>query len=119
MLKRSAAMALLGLKEKFKLTQASLQDVIQSMTAMTQQNISTLKSFNNYCAILFMCLLKIYGVLSSANIPHTQAQGLEECFMHYEYPFVGLEMNYRQIQYYKNNFDLIVWSYVCVPAYNN
>ena len=44
MLKRSAAMALLGLKEKFKLTQASLQGVIQSMTAVTQQNISTLKS---------------------------------------------------------------------------
>ena len=44
MLKRSAAMALLGLKEKFKLTQASLQGVIQSMTALTQQNMSTLKS---------------------------------------------------------------------------
>ena len=44
MLKRSAAMALLGLKEKFKLTQASLQGVIQSMTALTQQSMNTLKS---------------------------------------------------------------------------
>ena len=44
MLKRSAAMTLLGLKEKFKLTQASLQGVIQSMTALTQQNMSILKS---------------------------------------------------------------------------
>ena len=66
-----------------------------------------------------MCLLQIYGVLSSANIPHTQVQGLEECFKHYEHPFVGLETNYQQIQYYKNNFDLIVSSYVSVPAYNN
>lgn len=44
MLKRSAAIALLGVKEKFKLTQASLQGIIQSMTALTQQNTSTLKS---------------------------------------------------------------------------
>ena len=43
-LKRSAAMALLGLKEKFKLTQTSLQGVIQSMTALTQQSLSILKS---------------------------------------------------------------------------
>ena len=57
--------------------------------------------------------------MSSANIPHTQVQGLEECFKLYEHPFVDHEMNYQQIQYYKNNFNLIVSSYVCVLAYNN
>ena len=47
MLKRSAAMALLGLKEKFKLTQASLQGVIQSMTALTHELRATLLSFTD------------------------------------------------------------------------
>jgi len=43
-LQKSSAIFLLGLKEKFKLTQVSLQGVIQGVTALTQQNISMLKS---------------------------------------------------------------------------
>ena len=37
-----------------------------------------------------------------------ELQGLEDCFKQYEHPFVGLETNYQQIQYYKNNFNLVV-----------
>ena len=43
-LQKSSAIFLLGLKEKFKLTQVSLQGVIQGVTALTQQNIGMLKS---------------------------------------------------------------------------
>jgi len=42
-LQKSSAIFLLGLKEKFKLTQVSLQGVIQGVTALTQQNINMLK----------------------------------------------------------------------------
>ena len=43
MLQKSSATFLLGVKEKFKLTQASLQGIIQGMTALNHQNMSTLK----------------------------------------------------------------------------
>ena len=43
-IQKSSAIFLLGLKEKFKLTQISLQGVIQGVTALTQQNIGMLKS---------------------------------------------------------------------------
>ena len=43
MLQKSCATFLLGVKEKFKLTQASLQGIIQGVTALNHQNMSTLK----------------------------------------------------------------------------
>ena len=43
-LQKSAATFLLGLKEKFKLTQVSLQGIIQGVTSLNSQNISTLKT---------------------------------------------------------------------------
>ena len=44
LLQKSAATFLLGLKEKFKLTQVSLQGVIQGVTSLNGQNISHLKT---------------------------------------------------------------------------
>ena len=43
MLQESSAAFLLGIKEKFKLTQASLQGIIQGVTALNHQNMSALK----------------------------------------------------------------------------
>ena len=44
MMKRSAATFLLGLKEKFKLTQTSIQGIVDGISAMNSQRISILMS---------------------------------------------------------------------------
>ena len=54
-LKKNSALFLLGLKEKFKLTQTSLQGVIEGVTALNQQNISTLKSQVSSYSTLCIC----------------------------------------------------------------
>jgi len=42
-IQKHSASFLLGLKEKFKLTQVSVQGVIQGVTALNHQNINSLK----------------------------------------------------------------------------
>ena len=44
MLQKSSATLLLGLKEKFKLTQVSLQGIVQGVTALSHQNTTILKA---------------------------------------------------------------------------
>lgn len=65
---KSSAIFLLGLKEKFKLTQLSLQGVIQGVTALTQQNISMLKSqvctYLYFNKILWLCVSDIIFSIS-------------------------------------------------------
>ena len=43
-MQKSSTLVLLGLKEKFKLTQVSLQGIVQSMTGLSQQRTSALKA---------------------------------------------------------------------------
>ena len=43
-LQKSSALFLLGLKEKHKLTQATVQGIVEGVTTLTQQQISILKS---------------------------------------------------------------------------
>ena len=43
-MQKSSALFLLGIKEKFKLTQSSIDGIVQGVTAMGQQHISVLKS---------------------------------------------------------------------------
>ena len=43
-MQKSSALFLLGIKEKFKLTQSSIDGIVQGVTAMNQQHISILKS---------------------------------------------------------------------------
>ena len=51
-LQKSSAMFLLGLKEKFKLTQAAVQEVVEGVTNLTQKRISILRS--QVCDVLTM-----------------------------------------------------------------
>jgi len=44
MLQKSSALFLLGLKEKYKLTQVAIQGIIEGVTSITQQRISILRS---------------------------------------------------------------------------
>ena len=43
-MQESSALFLLGIKEKFKLTQSSIDGIVQGVTAMNQQHLSALKS---------------------------------------------------------------------------
>ena len=54
LLQRSSALFLLGLKEKYKLTQVAIQGVIQGAASITQQTISILKS---QVCILYICII--------------------------------------------------------------
>jgi len=54
---KSSALFLLGLKEKYKLTQISIQGIVDGVTSLTQCNMSVLKS--QVC--LYQCLcIKLY-----------------------------------------------------------
>ena len=43
MVQKSSALFLLGLKQKHKLTQVAVQEIVESMTSLTQQRLSVLK----------------------------------------------------------------------------
>ena len=43
MLQKSSALFLLGLKEKHKLTQVAIQEILEQVTSVTQQKLSFLK----------------------------------------------------------------------------
>ena len=48
---KSSALFLLGLKEKYKLMQVSVQGVINGVTSLTQQNINFLQSQVSWCTV--------------------------------------------------------------------
>lgn len=48
---KSSALFLLGLKEKYKLTQVSVQGIINGVTSLTQQNINFLQSQVSWYAV--------------------------------------------------------------------
>ena len=43
-LQKSSAVFLFGLKEKFKLTQVAIQEIVEGVTSLTQKRISILHS---------------------------------------------------------------------------
>ncbi|XP_065887419.1 uncharacterized protein [Dysidea avara] len=92
MMKNTVATFLLGLKEKFKLTQTSIQGIVDGISALNSQRISLLKS-------------EVYKLLHQADF--TGFEGLDECFEHHEHVFLGLETQYHQVKYYKEHFNLI------------
>ena len=48
------------------------------------------------------------------SLSQADLDGLEECFKRCENPFLGLETQYQQIQYYRQNFNLIVRKLISV-----
>lgn len=61
MLQKSSATFLLDLKEKFKLTQVSLQGIIQGVTALNHQNTIILKA--QVCEKFLVALIIVYTYL--------------------------------------------------------
>ena len=52
MLQKSSALFLLGLKEKHKLTQVAIQEIVENVTSLTQQRLSFLK---HQVIVVYVC----------------------------------------------------------------
>ena len=93
--KKHAALLLLTLKEKHRLTQVSVDFAVHQIESMVEYTVSDIKALveekiREHC--------KAFGV----DVPD-----LNECFDNTN-PFSGLESEYLQTKFYKENFDLIV-----------
>ena len=111
-MQRSSAIFLLGLKEKFKLTQVSLQGVVQSITGLNLQHAANLKaqvctSILNRFIVSLTFDTQVFSILDD-SLTDLQRERMEVCFKQLEDPFVGLCTQYQQMQYYKNNFNFTV-----------
>lgn len=96
-LKRSAALLLLKLKEKQKLTQVALQSVIEGVTSLFQEHLGVLHT-------------RVCQKLEEAGVQSSSIPGLSELFSDEEAgrPFLGLETHHQQLSYYKSNLNLLV-----------
>lgn len=117
LLQKSSASFLLGLKERFKLTQAAIQGIIEGVTSITQQRINVLKSQVHVCMILVFLHhehLQVYSTLNRTNITPSHVEGLNECFSDFNNIFFGLETQHQQMQYMKKHFNLIVSTNIAI-----
>ena len=93
-LKRSTALFLLTLKERYQLTQAALDFTVPQVKEMMfydhQDKVAAINT-----------------ALSSQ--PTTSTQELSDC-LEYTNPFAGLETEYLQTKYYREHFGLVVSS---------
>ncbi len=97
-LQKSTAMVLMGLKEKYKLTQVALQGVIASTTSLVQCRLSELHSL-------------VRDMLLSNGISPDVVSHLEPLFTDngaISNPFKGLETKCQQMNFYRTHFNLIV-----------
>lgn len=96
--KQLAAQLLLGLKEEKKLTQVALQGCIEGVTSLTQIRLAALHE--EVCKIL-----QSNGVSQSviSNLSHLFDENGE-----FGRPFVGLETQHQQMQYFSTHCGLIV-----------
>ena len=101
--KKSAALFLLSLKEKQKLTQVSLDKVIEGVTGLFQEQLSSLHS-------------QIRSKLEEAGVDTATISGLSELFdqENVKHPFLGLETQHQQMKFYKENFTFVVSNYYCI-----
>ena len=97
--KRQCAHFLLGLKEKFGVSQKALDNIV-----------ATYGTFLNFSALRVQAGVR--QILSAKGIDVTTLPELEELFENLSSPFVGLSSAYLQMQYYKDHFGLIVSSYI-------
>ena len=95
---RNAAMFLMGLKEKYMITQVALQGVIEGVTNLVQSHLDTLHS-------------QIQQRLLLSGVSQAAIDGIQPLFSEcgtYAHPFQGLETQYQQLKFYRQHFNLIV-----------
>lgn len=97
-LQRSSAMFLLHMKEGHKLTQAALQGLLEGITSLCQQRLSSIQKAVN-------------TVLTGARISTTSIRGLDDIFYpegQFGQPFKGLETQHQQLKFFKAQFLFVV-----------
>ena len=96
-LQTSSALLLMSLKEERKLTQTSLQGVVEGVTSLNQIRLSALHS-------------EVCKALNAAGLS-SSVPGLDEIFNcdgPFGRPFLGLETQHQQQSFYKEHFQFIV-----------
>lgn len=99
-LKRASATWLLKIKEKHKLSQVALQGMIEHVTDLFQAYLCDLH--NN-----------VKQHLENSGVDESSITSLDPLFDsdgYYGRPFKGLETEYRQLKYFKENFHMVVRS---------
>lgn len=93
-LQRSAALFLLSLKERYQITQSALDFAVSQVRQMVGFAAEDMKES-----------------VEQHLLPHLQSSGIEVDLpeiLHVPDPFDGLQSEYMQSKYYKENFDLVV-----------
>ncbi len=96
--KKAAAIWILKVQEKYKLTQSTMALILKDMTGFIQDLLSDLQD-------------EINASFSSVGIDQSSIPGLSELFSPtsmYGSPFDGLQSQYQQQKYYKEELGLIV-----------
>ena len=97
-LQKSSALMLLQLKEVHKLTQASLQGIIDNVTELCQNHLSAI-----HCAVT--------QAITNAGLSPNDIEGLNDIFStdnEFGRPFFGLETQHQQFKFYRENFKIVV-----------
>ena len=97
-LQKSSALMLLKMKEVHKLTQVTLQGIIDDVTGLCQNRLSAIHSAVNLA-------------ITNAGFSPSDINGLNDIFdsgNEFGQPFIGLETQHQQFKFYKENFKLVV-----------
>lgn len=97
-LQKSSALMLLKLKEVHKLTQVTLQGIVDDVTDLCQNRLSAIHSAVNLA-------------ITNAGLSPSDIEGLKDIFdsdNEFAQPFFGLETQYQQFKFYKENFKFVV-----------
>ena len=98
---RHAALLLLALKEKHRLTQTSVNFAVQQVKRMVEYTLEDVK-------VSIDKKLQVY-----CNEMNIRQPDISSCFTDVN-PFSGLESEYLQTKFYREKFDLVVFLYLCM-----
>ena len=94
-IRRSSALFLLKLKEKRRITQVAIDDIVESCQGLFSQTIDCVKA-------------SVKTKLAELGVDVRQMDGLDEAFQHAIDPFEGIQTCHLQEQYFREQLGLIV-----------
>ena len=97
-LQTSSALFLMGLKKERKLTQTALQAIVEGVTSLNQSHLSALHA-------------EVHSMLLAAGVSSSSVPGLDMLFDSegpFGRPFLGLETQHQQLNFYRTHFQLNV-----------
>lgn len=96
-LSKPTALFLMGMKEKYKLTQAALQGIVEGVTSLIKGRLSALHAQIN------TIIPDSVSPEIKQNLDHLFSDDGEFCC-----PFLGLETQHQQLKFYQSHFDFVV-----------